>query len=311
MTNSQGHETVMLHPAVDALVTDRAGFYVDGTFGRGGHSRLILERLDDDGRLLATDHDPEAIAVGMQLMQDDSRFEIFRGSFADVDVRISELGFTNRVAGILLDLGVSSPQLDDAGRGFSFTNDGPLDMRMDPDRGYSAAEWIASASEEEIANVIYEFGEERYSRRIAKAIVRERAVSPITRTLQLAEIVKIANPAWEKHKHPATRAFQAIRIFINRELESLETLLVKALNLLAPGGRLVIISFHSLEDRIVKQFIQRQSKGDDFPRDLPVMTSAKKPLLVKMGKAIKASDEEISQNPRSRSAVMRVAEKPV
>jgi 16S rRNA (cytosine1402-N4)-methyltransferase len=301
----------MLHPAVDALVTDRAGFYVDGTFGRGGHSRLILERLDDDGRLLATDHDPEAIAVGMQLMQDDSRFEIFRGSFADVDVRISELGFTNRVAGILLDLGVSSPQLDDAGRGFSFTNDGPLDMRMDPDRGYSAAEWIASASEEEIANVIYEFGEERYSRRIAKAIVRERAVSPITRTLQLAEIVKIANPAWEKHKHPATRAFQAIRIFINRELESLETLLVKALNLLAPGGRLVIISFHSLEDRIVKQFIQRQSKGDDFPRDLPVMTSAKKPLLVKMGKAIKASDEEISQNPRSRSAVMRVAEKPV
>lgn len=311
MTNSQGHETVMLHPAVDALVTDRAGFYVDGTFGRGGHSRLILERLDGDGRLLATDHDPEAIAVGMQLMQDDSRFEIFRGSFADVDVRISELGFTNRVAGILLDLGVSSPQLDDAGRGFSFTNDGPLDMRMDPDRGYSAAEWIASASEEEIANVIYEFGEERYSRRIAKAIVRERAVSPITRTLQLAEIVKIANPAWEKHKHPATRAFQAIRIFINRELESLETLLVKALNLLAPGGRLVIISFHSLEDRIVKQFIQRQSKGDDFPRDLPVMTSAIKPLLVKMGKAIKASDEEISQNPRSRSAVMRVAEKPV
>jgi 16S rRNA (cytosine1402-N4)-methyltransferase len=182
---------------------------------------------------------------------------------------------------------------------------------MDPDRGYSAAEWIASASEEEIANVIYEFGEERYSRRIAKAIVRERAVSPITRTLQLAEIVKLANPAWEKHKHPATRAFQAIRIFINHELESLETLLVKALNLLAPGGRLVIISFHSLEDRIVKQFIQRQSKGDDFPRDLPVMTSAKKPLLVKIGKAIKASDEEIYQNPRSRSAVMRVAEKPV
>jgi len=311
MTKSQGHETVLLHPAVDALVTDRAGFYVDGTFGRGGHSRLILQLLDANGKLLATDYDPEAVEVGLQLMQQDSRFEIFQGSFADVDVRIAELGYAQKVSGILLDLGVSSPQIDDAERGFSFTNDGPLDMRMDPGRGLSAAEWIAGASEEEIANVIYEFGEERYSRRIAKAIVRERAVEPITRTLQLAEIVKLANPAWEKHKHPATRAFQAIRIFINRELESLEKLLVKALNLLAPGGRLVIISFHSLEDRIVKQFIQRQSKGDDFPRDLPVITSAIKPLLMKIGKAIKASEDEVALNPRSRSAVMRVAEKPI
>ena len=311
MTNSQGHETVLLHPAVDALVTDRAGFYVDGTFGRGGHSRLILDNLSAEGKLLATDYDPEAIDAGRQLMQQDSRFEIFQGSFADVDVRVAELGYSGNVAGILLDLGVSSPQLDDADRGFSFTHDGPLDMRMNPASGHSAAEWIAAASEEEIANVIYEFGEERYSRRIAKAIVRERALQPITRTLQLAEIVKVANPAWEKHKHPATRAFQAIRIFINRELESLEKLLAKALSLLAPGGRLVVISFHSLEDRIVKQFIQRQSKGDDFPRDLPVMTSAIKPLLVKIGKAIKASDEEVAQNPRSRSAVMRVAEKPV
>lgn len=311
MTKSQEHETVLLHPAVDALVTDRAGFYVDGTFGRGGHSRLILERLDAHGKLLATDYDPDAVEVGLQLMRQDSRFEIFRGSFADVDVRVAELGYAQKVSGILLDLGVSSPQIDDAERGFSFTNDGPLDMRMDPDRGLSAAEWIAAASEEEIANVIYEFGEERYSRRIAKAIVRERAVEPITRTLQLAEIVKLANPAWEKHKHPATRAFQAIRIYINRELESLEKLLVKALSLLAPGGRLVIISFHSLEDRIVKQFIQRQSKGDDFPRDLPVMTSAIKPLLMKIGKAIKASEEEVALNPRSRSAVMRIAEKPI
>jgi 16S rRNA (cytosine1402-N4)-methyltransferase len=311
MTKSQGHETVLLHPAVDALVTDRAGFYVDGTFGRGGHSRLILEKLDADGKLLATDYDPQAVEVGLQLMRQDSRFEIFRGSFADVDVRVAELGYAQKVSGILLDLGVSSPQIDDAERGFSFINDGPLDMRMDPQRGFSAAEWIAAASEEEIANVIYEFGEERYSRRIAKAIVRERAVEPITRTLQLAEIVKLANPAWEKHKHPATRAFQAIRIFINRELESLEKLLVKALNLLVPGGRLVIISFHSLEDRIVKQFIQRQSKGDDFPRDLPVMTSAIKPLLIKIGKVIKASDEEVAINPRSRSAVMRIAEKPI
>lgn len=310
MTEGQGHETVLLHPAVDALVTDRAGFYVDGTFGRGGHSRLILEGLDQNGRLLATDHDPEAIQVGRELMQHDARFEIRQCSFSEIDAVVDELGFSGRVSGILLDLGVSSPQLDDAARGFSFTHDGPLDMRMNPDQGQSAAEWIAVAAEEEIANVIYEFGEERYSRRIAKAIVRERALQPITRTLQLAEIVKQANPAWEKHKHPATRAFQAIRIFINRELEALENLLNMAVGLLAPGGRLVIISFHSLEDRLVKQFIQRQSKGDDFPRDLPVMTAAIKPALIKIGKAIKASSEEIEQNPRARSAVMRVAEKP-
>jgi 16S rRNA (cytosine1402-N4)-methyltransferase len=310
MTECQGHETVLLHPAVDALVTDRAGFYVDGTFGRGGHSRLILEELGQNGRLLATDHDPEAIRVGRELMQQDSRFEIRQCSFSDIDTVVNELGFDGKVSGILLDLGVSSPQLDDAGRGFSFTHDGPLDMRMNPDQGQSAAEWIASASEEDIANVIYEFGEERYSRRIARAIVRERALQPITRTLQLAEIVKQANPAWEKHKHPATRAFQAIRIFINRELESLDRLLNKAVSLLAPGGRLVIISFHSLEDRLVKQFIQRQSKGDDFPRDLPVMMSAIKPALIKIGKAIKASATEVEQNPRARSAVMRIAEKP-
>lgn len=310
MTECQGHETVLLHPAVDALVTDRAGFYVDGTFGRGGHSRRILEELEQNGRLLATDHDPEAIRVGRELMQQDARFEIRQCSFSDIDTVVSELGFVGRVSGILLDLGVSSPQLDDAERGFSFTHDGPLDMRMNPEQGQSAAEWIASAAEEDIANVIYEFGEERYSRRIAKAIVRERALQPITRTLQLAEIVKQANPAWEKHKHPATRAFQAIRIFINRELHALEQLLGKAVDLLAPGGRLVIISFHSLEDRLVKQFIQRLSKGDDFPRDLPVMMSAIKPALVKIGKAIKASAEEVEQNPRARSAVMRIAEKP-
>ncbi|MBU2098872.1 MAG: 16S rRNA (cytosine(1402)-N(4))-methyltransferase RsmH [Gammaproteobacteria bacterium] len=310
MTECQRHETVLLHPAVDALVTDRAGFYVDGTFGRGGHSRRILEELEQNGRLLATDHDPEAIRVGRELMQQDARFEIRQCSFSDIDTVVSELGFVGRVSGILLDLGVSSPQLDDAERGFSFTHDGPLDMRMNPEQGQSAAEWIASAAEEDIANVIYEFGEERYSRRIAKAIVRERALQPITRTLQLAEIVKQANPAWEKHKHPATRAFQAIRIFINRELHALEQLLGKAVDLLAPGGRLVIISFHSLEDRLVKQFIQRLSKGDDFPRDLPVMMSAIKPALVKIGKAIKASAEEVEQNPRARSAVMRIAEKP-
>ncbi|MEX2333951.1 MAG: 16S rRNA (cytosine(1402)-N(4))-methyltransferase RsmH, partial [Pseudohongiella sp.] len=195
-------------------------------------------------------------------------------------------------------------------RGFSFRHDGPLDMRMDPQSGMSAADWLATAAEQDIANVIYRYGEDRFSRRIARAIVKEREVAPITRTLQLAEIVKQANPAWEKHKHPATRAFQAIRIHINQELVSLENVLEKALAALRPGGRLVVISFHSLEDRLVKQFIHKQSKGDDFPRDLPVPVSALSPKLIKVGKAIKPSEQEIRHNPRARSAVMRVAEKP-
>jgi len=309
MTAVQAHETVMLRPAIEALVTDRAGFYVDGTFGRGGHSRLILEQLEAGGRLLGVDKDPQAVASGMDLMARDARFVIRQGSFADIDGWLHELS-VKAVDGILLDLGVSSPQLDEARRGFSFTQDGPLDMRMDPDSGSSAAQWVASASEQDIADVIYRYGEERFSRRIAKAIVRERELAPITRTLQLAEIVKQANPAWEKHKHPATRAFQAIRIHINRELDSLQELLEKSLDLLKPGGRLVVISFHSLEDRLVKQFIQRQSKGDDFPRDLPVQVSELTPRLMKVGKATKPTELEIRFNPRSRSAVMRVAQKP-
>lgn len=309
MTAVQAHETVMLRPAVEALVTDCAGFYVDGTFGRGGHSRLILEQLGANGRLLGIDKDPQAVATGLELMARDARFLIRQGSFSDLDGWLQELG-VDGVSGILLDLGVSSPQLDEARRGFSFTQDGPLDMRMDPGSGVSAAQWLASASEQDIADVIYRYGEERFSRRIAKAIVRERELAPITRTLQLAEIVKQANPAWEKHKHPATRAFQAIRIHINGELESLQQLLDKSLDLLRPGGRLVVISFHSLEDRLVKQFIQRQSKGDDFPRDLPIQVSALTPRLTKVGKAIKPTEQEIRFNPRSRSAVMRVAQKP-
>lgn len=307
---TQGHETVLLHPAVDALLADPAGFYVDGTFGRGGHSRLILERIGEKGRLLGVDKDPRAIEVGMALMADDVRFTIRQGSFDELDAMLADLGVSGQVDGILLDLGVSSPQLDEAERGFSFTQDGPLDMRMNPTEGLSAAEWLAAAAEQDIADVIYRYGEDRFSRRIARAIVRERAVTPISRTLQLAEIVKQANPAWEKHKHPATRAFQAIRIHINKELVSLENVLDKALLALKPGGRLVVISFHSLEDRLVKQFIQKQSKGDDFPRDLPVTVSALSPKLIKIGKAVKPSEQEIRQNPRARSAVMRVAEKP-
>lgn len=307
---TQAHETVLLQPAVDALVTDPAGFYVDGTFGRGGHCRLILERISQAGTVLGIDKDPQAIEAGLTLMEQDKRFSIRQGSFDELDTLLVDMGIATGVDGILLDLGVSSPQLDDAARGFSFTQDGPLDMRMDPHAGVSAAEWLASAAEQDIADVIYRYGEDRFSRRIARAIIKERAVTPINRTLQLAEIVKQANPAWERHKHPATRAFQAIRIYINRELVSLENMLGKALDALKPGGRMVVISFHSLEDRLVKQFIQKQSKGDDFPRDLPVPVSALSPKLIKIGKAVKPSEEEIRHNPRARSAVMRVAEKP-
>jgi 16S rRNA (cytosine1402-N4)-methyltransferase len=243
-------------------------------------------------------------------MESDKRFTIRQGPFDEQDTMLADMGIATGVDGILLDLGVSSPQLDEAARGFSFTQDGPLDMRMDPQSGRSAAEWLADAAEQDIADVIYRYGEDRFSRRIARAIVKERQVAPINRTLQLAEIVKHANPAWEKHKHPATRAFQAIRIHVNKELESLENVLEKALLALKPGGRLVVISFHSLEDRLVKQFIQKQSKGDDFPRDLPVPASALSPKLIKIGKAVKSSEQEIRHNPRARSAIMRVAEKP-
>src|SRR5690625_3804657 len=254
MAEQVAHTTVMLREAVDTLVTDPDGFYVDGTFGRGGHSNLILEQLSGRGRLLAIDKDPVACAVALERFAHDSRFEIIAGSFADAAQYVADRGRTGQVAGLLLDLGVSSPQLDDAGRGFSFLRDGPLDMRMDPHSGVSAAEWLASAGEAEISRVLKEYGEERFARRMARAIVRARTDEPITRTLQLAKIVAEAHPAWEKGRHPATRAFQAIRIHINRALEDLETLLASVVPMLGPGGRLVVISFHSLEDRIVKRF---------------------------------------------------------
>lgn len=303
------HQTVLLEQAVDALVTDADGFYVDGTFGRGGHSELILRKLSDKGRLLVIDKDPQAIEVAASRYAADPRVIIEHGSFAELRLYLSQLEMLGGVKGVLMDLGVSSPQLDDAQRGFSFIKDGPLDMRMNPNQGKSAEQWLATASEAEIANVIYEYGEERFSRRMAKAIVKERAEKPIKTTLQLAEIIKQANPAWEKNKHPATRAFQAIRVFINRELEDLKQGLDAAMEALAPGGRLVVISFHSLEDRIVKQFIQKQKKGDEFPSDLPVMQSQLKPRLKSIGKAIKVDAGEIKENVRARSAIMRVAEK--
>jgi len=303
------HQTVLLEPAVDALITDRSGFYIDGTFGRGGHSRRILQTLDGNGSLLAIDRDPDAVAVAQRDFADDKRFVIRQGAFSRLGSIVAELGKTGQVSGVLLDLGVSSPQLDEAQRGFSFSQDGPLDMRMNPQEGQSAAEWLAAASEKEIADVIYQFGEERHSRRIARSLVAARSETPITRTSQLADLVKAANPAWEKHKHPATRVFQAVRIHVNRELDELSDCLSQSLEVLSPGGRLVVVSFHSLEDRMVKQFIRKQEQRDDLPRGLPVTASETRPLMRRVGKAVKASADETSINPRARSAVMRVAEK--
>lgn len=309
MTALQEHETVLLKPAVDQLLTDSSGIYVDGTFGRGGHSREILNRLKSGGQLLGVDKDPRAIESARELAASDARFSVTQCSFAEIAGELESRNWIGRLDGVLLDLGVSSPQLDEAERGFSFTQDGPLDMRMNPQEGISASEWIMSAAESEIADVLYHFGEERFSRRIAKAIVKARAEQPITRTLQLAEIVKEANPAWERHKHPATRAFQAIRIHINNELTDVGLLLEQVVGWLRPGGRLVVISFHSLEDRIVKQFIRRHSQGEPIPRGVPVMDKERRVALKKAAKAIKPASEEIAANPRARSAVMRVAEK--
>jgi 16S rRNA (cytosine1402-N4)-methyltransferase len=302
---------VLLDEAVDGLAVRADGCYLDGTFGRGGHSRLILERLGPDGHLLGFDKDPLAIATGNELAAEDGRFVVVQRSFAELGEEIAVRGLAGKVSGVLLDLGVSSPQLDDAERGFSFLNDGPLDMRMDPTRGVSAAQWIASASEEEIARVFKEYGEERFAKRMARAVVLRRAQQPFERTADLAQVLTVANPAWEKGKNPATRAFQGLRIYINNELGDLQRGLDAALEALEVGGRLVVISFHSLEDRIVKQFMRKHAKGerDEYPRDLPIIPKAFEPRLKLIGKPQYASAAELKANPRSRSAVMRVAEK--
>jgi 16S rRNA (cytosine1402-N4)-methyltransferase len=299
------HTTVLLHKAIDALVTDPDGFYVDGTFGRGGHTAELLSRLSSKGRVLAIDKDPQAIEAGRQRFADDSRLTIVHGSFADMGEWVEGRAIT----GVLVDLGVSSPQLDQAERGFSFMRDGPLDMRMDTSSGLSAAAWIASAPEADIAQVIKEYGEERFAKRMASAVVRERAVAPITRTVQLAKILSEAHPAWERGRHPATKAFQAIRIFINRELDDLNALLKQVIDLLQVGGRLVVISFHSLEDRQVKRFIRDQERGTQLPRNLPVRDVERGVRLKKIGKAVMPNDSEVDDNVRSRSAVMRIAER--
>lgn len=313
MTTNSGfnHITVLLEEAVEALAVRADGCYLDGTFGRGGHSRLILQNLGPEGRLLGFDKDPQAIATGQTLAAEDGRFVIVQRSFAELGTEAQERGLAGKVSGILLDLGVSSPQLDDPERGFSFMNDGPLDMRMDPSRGVSAAEFVNSAPAEEIARVFKEYGEERFSRRMAGAVVARRETQPFERTGDLAEVLKVANPAWEKGKNPATRAFQGLRIHVNNELGDLEAGLEAALEALEVGGRLVVISFHSLEDRIVKLFMRKLVKGeaDNLPRNLPIRHQAFEPRIKLIGKAQFASDDETRANPRSRSAVMRVAEK--
>lgn len=304
------HTTVLLNEAVDGLNIKADGIYLDGTFGRGGHSQLILQKLGPNGRLIAIDRDLQA-AETAKLFQHDPRFSFFHQNFADIHKLLEQQELLKRVDGILLDLGVSSPQLDQAERGFSFMRDGPLDMRMDTSRGQSAAEWVNKAPIEEMKSVFKRYGEEKFSLRIARGIDEYRQTRPITMTLQLADIIDKACPVKDKFKHPATRTFQAIRIFINDELGQLEETLKGMYELLSDTGRMSIISFHSLEDRIVKRFIKAQSRGIQLPKEIPVMTEDLEIKFKKIGKAIKASKQEVEQNPRSRSAVLRIAEKRV
>ena len=303
------HRTVLLHEAVEALAVRPAGIYVDGTFGRGGHSEAILGRLGGEGRLLAFDKDAEAVAEARRRFGADKRFTVVHGSFTRIPGVVRAMGLERAVDGLLLDLGVSSPQLDDASRGFSFMQDGPLDMRMDRSDGPSAAEWLGSAGEDELYQVIREYGEERFARRIARAIVTERSREPLLRTAQLAALIERAVPRRDPHKHPATRTFQAIRIFLNRELDELRQCLRESLDVLARGARLVVISFHSLEDRLVKHFMREQARGVRLPKGVPVQyereTGARLRIL---GKPVRPAGEEVASNPRARSAIMRVAE---
>ena len=309
MVAQQKHSPVLLAETVTALNIQPDGRYIDGTFGRGGHTKAILACLSEKGYVLGLDRDPEAIKAGQQLAQQDERFTIEQCAFSTLSNVVNERLWQGTVDGILLDIGVSSPQLDQAERGFSFQKDGPLDMRMNPEQGISAAQWLATAEMSDIAKVLKEFGEERFAKRIARAIVESRDESPVNTTKQLAKLVDSASPVKEKNKHPATRTFQAIRIYINDELNELTKALQQALDSLAVGGRLAVISFHSLEDRIVKRFFRDQAKGDDLPAHFPVTADQLSPSIKLIGKAIKASESECEQNPRARSAVLRVVEK--
>ena len=303
------HRPVLLAEVLKGLGIQPDGVYVDGTFGRGGHAGAILQELGPDGRLLAMDRDPDAVHSAEVQYGGDPRFEIEQGTFAMLGKVVTGRQLQGRVDGLLLDLGVSSPQLDDAARGFSFSDDGPLDMRMDPGTGQSAAQWLAGAGEQAIADVLKVYGEERFARRIARKIVETRREQTLCTTRQLAELVADAVPVRERNKHPATRTFQAIRIYINRELEELEDVLAQVPDVLAVHGRLAVISFHSLEDRIVKRFIRREYQGDQLPPDLPVAAPLHRPRLKPIGKAIRPGREELDHNPRARSAVLRLAER--
>ena len=307
MNEGLAHTTVLLNEAVEALAIKADGIYVDGTFGRGGHSALILERLGSNGRLIALDKDPAAVAAGSAWR--DARFLMVHRGFARLPEVLRELGVA-KVDGVLLDLGVSSPQLDDAARGFSFRFDAPLDMRMDTSGGMTAAQWLATVDEELLTGVIRDYGEERFARQISRAVVASRTIEPIRTTRQLVELVGKAVRTREPGQNPATRTFQAIRIYLNQELEELARVLPECVNHLKAGGRLVVISFHSLEDRIVKHFMRDMAEGDKLPRNVPVRASEVPPgRLNLIGRAVRAGDAELQANPRARSAVMRVAER--
>jgi len=307
VSDAFAHATVLLHEAVEALQVKPDGVYVDGTFGRGGHSRLILEKLGENGKLIALDKDPTAVAAGKMI--GDARFQMVHSGFEHLGAVLRELGVES-VDGVLLDLGVSSPQLDDERRGFSFRFDAPLDMRMDTSSGQTAAEWLATADEGELAEVIRDYGEERFARQIARAIIAARQERAILTTQQLVDVVARCVRTREAGKNPATRTFQAIRIHLNRELEELENVLPQCVGFLKPGGRMAIISFHSLEDRIVKRFLRDMAQGDKLPKSVPIRAAdIPQGRLHLAGKAIRASAAEVASNPRARSAVLRVAER--
>ncbi len=312
MTGST-HIPVLLGPVLEGLglMEDgrEDGVYVDGTFGRGGHSRAILDRLGHDGRLIAIDRDPAAIASAPEALKGDTRFELVRGELAGLGSILAARNLLGHVDGILLDLGVSSPQLDQAERGFSFAKDGPLDMRMDPDSGVAASDWLASVDERELLRTLRIYGEEKQASRIARAIVEARRNAPITRTAELAAVVEKAAPRRGQKIHPATRTFQAIRIAVNRELEQLEAALASVLDALKAGGRLCVISFHSLEDRIVKRFIRDASREPEQYRGMPNIPPEFRPKLRPLGKAVTATADEVESNVRSRSAKLRIAER--
>jgi 16S rRNA (cytosine1402-N4)-methyltransferase len=309
MASAYNHESVLLDEVLEMLNIRPGGIYLDTTFGRGGHATAILERLNSEGRLLAFDQDPEAIEYGRRQFADEPRIEFEHCNFSQVERVIVERGLNHRIDGVLMDLGVSSPQLDDAERGFSFLRSGPLDMRMNPERGVSASQWLASVEFDELVDVLKRYGEERFAKRIASAIIEVRDRKTINDTGELADIIEAAIPVKEKHKHPATRSFQAIRIYINQELESLEQGLRGAASILSVSGRLAVISFHSLEDRIVKRFMRNLSSRPKFPEELPIVEIDEKPPYRLVGKPCVASKAEIEKNPRARSARLRVLER--